>query len=128
MEFLKSAPHFMGVGFGCEHGAEKFDVGLRNPPVHCRLLPQRPVANMEWRRAEGWHSIPDQRRHIIGSRNNRTEFHGEPTPSTMASNGNNKFKLIAKTDIQFSESFEIDGREMFKHACKTGLGGRRLES
>ncbi len=32
-------------------------------------------------------------------------------------------KLIAKTPIQFSESFEIDGREMFKHACKTGLEG-----
>jgi bifunctional non-homologous end joining protein LigD len=26
-------------------------------------------------------------------------------------------------DIQFSESFEIDGGEMFKHACKTGLEG-----
>jgi bifunctional non-homologous end joining protein LigD len=25
-------------------------------------------------------------------------------------------KLIAKTAIQFSESFELDGREMFKHA------------
>jgi bifunctional non-homologous end joining protein LigD len=32
-------------------------------------------------------------------------------------------KLIAKTAIQYSESFEIDGREMFKHACKTGLEG-----
>jgi bifunctional non-homologous end joining protein LigD len=32
-------------------------------------------------------------------------------------------KLIAKTAIQFSESFEFDGREMFKHACKTGLEG-----
>jgi bifunctional non-homologous end joining protein LigD len=32
-------------------------------------------------------------------------------------------KIIAKTDIQFSESFEIDGREMYKHACKTGLEG-----
>jgi bifunctional non-homologous end joining protein LigD len=32
-------------------------------------------------------------------------------------------KLIGKTDIQFSESFEVDGREMFKHACKTGLEG-----
>jgi bifunctional non-homologous end joining protein LigD len=31
--------------------------------------------------------------------------------------------LIAKTAIQFSESFELDGREMFKHACKTGLEG-----
>jgi ATP-dependent DNA ligase len=30
-------------------------------------------------------------------------------------------KIISKTDIQFSESFEIDGREMYKHACKTGL-------
>jgi bifunctional non-homologous end joining protein LigD len=32
-------------------------------------------------------------------------------------------KLIADTDVQFSESFEVDGREMFKHACKTGLEG-----
>jgi bifunctional non-homologous end joining protein LigD len=32
-------------------------------------------------------------------------------------------KIIDKTDIQFSESFEIDGREMYKHACKTGLEG-----
>jgi ATP-dependent DNA ligase len=32
-------------------------------------------------------------------------------------------KIISKTDIQFSESFEIDGREMYKHACKTGLEG-----
>lgn len=32
-------------------------------------------------------------------------------------------KLIAKTDVQFSESFEIDGREMFKHACSIGLEG-----
>jgi bifunctional non-homologous end joining protein LigD len=32
-------------------------------------------------------------------------------------------KLVEKTDIQFSESFEVDGREMFKHACKTGLEG-----
>jgi bifunctional non-homologous end joining protein LigD len=32
-------------------------------------------------------------------------------------------KLVAKTDIQFSESFEVDGQEMYKHACKTGLEG-----
>src|SRR3984885_5775996 len=32
-------------------------------------------------------------------------------------------KMIADTDIQFSESFEVDGQEMFKHACKTGLEG-----
>jgi hypothetical protein len=32
-------------------------------------------------------------------------------------------KLIDKTGIQFSESFEVDGREMHKHACKTGLEG-----
>jgi bifunctional non-homologous end joining protein LigD len=32
-------------------------------------------------------------------------------------------KTIDKTDIQCSESFEVDGREMFKHACKTGLEG-----
>jgi bifunctional non-homologous end joining protein LigD len=32
-------------------------------------------------------------------------------------------KVIAETDIQFSESFEVDGREVYKHACKTGLEG-----
>ena len=32
-------------------------------------------------------------------------------------------KIIDGTDIQFSESFEIDGREMFAHACKVGLEG-----
>jgi bifunctional non-homologous end joining protein LigD len=32
-------------------------------------------------------------------------------------------KIIAETDIQFSESFEVDGSEMYKHACKTGLEG-----
>jgi bifunctional non-homologous end joining protein LigD len=32
-------------------------------------------------------------------------------------------KIIAGTDIQFSESFEVDGREMLAHACKVGLEG-----
>jgi bifunctional non-homologous end joining protein LigD len=32
-------------------------------------------------------------------------------------------KTIDKTDIQFSESFDVDGREMLIHACKTGLEG-----
>jgi bifunctional non-homologous end joining protein LigD len=32
-------------------------------------------------------------------------------------------KLVAKTAIQFSESFEVDGPEMFKHACSIGLEG-----
>jgi bifunctional non-homologous end joining protein LigD len=32
-------------------------------------------------------------------------------------------KLITKTDIQFSESFEFDGSEMFTHACSVGLEG-----
>src|SRR5450631_4232092 len=32
-------------------------------------------------------------------------------------------KIIAETDIQFSESFDVDGAEMYKHACKTGLEG-----
>lgn len=32
-------------------------------------------------------------------------------------------KLIAKTEIHFSESFEIDGPEMFRHACSVGLEG-----
>jgi bifunctional non-homologous end joining protein LigD len=31
--------------------------------------------------------------------------------------------LVAKTDILFSESFELDGAAMFKHACKMGLEG-----
>jgi bifunctional non-homologous end joining protein LigD len=32
-------------------------------------------------------------------------------------------KIVFETDIQSSESFEVDGREMYKHACKTGLEG-----
>jgi bifunctional non-homologous end joining protein LigD len=32
-------------------------------------------------------------------------------------------KIIGGTDIQFSESFEIDGHAMFEHACKVGLEG-----
>ncbi|TWB64613.1 non-homologous end-joining DNA ligase [Bradyrhizobium sacchari] len=32
-------------------------------------------------------------------------------------------KIIDGTEIQFSESFEIEGREMFEHACKIGLEG-----
>ena len=32
-------------------------------------------------------------------------------------------KIIAGTEVQFSESFEIEGREMFAHACKVGLEG-----
>ena len=32
-------------------------------------------------------------------------------------------KIITETDIQFSESFEVDCAEMYKHACKTGLEG-----
>jgi bifunctional non-homologous end joining protein LigD len=32
-------------------------------------------------------------------------------------------KLIAETDIQFSESFEVDGPDVFAHACKVGLEG-----
>ena len=32
-------------------------------------------------------------------------------------------KITDKTDIQFSESFEVDGGEMYKHACKTELEG-----
>jgi bifunctional non-homologous end joining protein LigD len=32
-------------------------------------------------------------------------------------------KLIDGTDVQFSDSFEIEGRRMFEHACKTGLEG-----
>jgi bifunctional non-homologous end joining protein LigD len=32
-------------------------------------------------------------------------------------------KLIANTAVQFSESFEVDGPELFKHACGLGLEG-----
>jgi bifunctional non-homologous end joining protein LigD len=32
-------------------------------------------------------------------------------------------KIIDGTDIQFSESFEVDGPNMYAHACKVGLGG-----
>jgi bifunctional non-homologous end joining protein LigD len=32
-------------------------------------------------------------------------------------------KLIEKTAIQFSESFAVEGKEMFAHACKAGLEG-----
>jgi bifunctional non-homologous end joining protein LigD len=32
-------------------------------------------------------------------------------------------KLIEKTAIQFSESFAVEGKEMFAHACKVGLEG-----
>ncbi|MGY3529279.1 non-homologous end-joining DNA ligase [Bradyrhizobium sp. USDA 4452] len=32
-------------------------------------------------------------------------------------------KLIASTNIQFSESFEVDGPEMLAHACKLGYEG-----
>jgi len=32
-------------------------------------------------------------------------------------------KIIDGSDIQFSESFEVEGREMFAHACKVGLEG-----
>ncbi|EIG62080.1 non-homologous end-joining DNA ligase [Bradyrhizobium sp. WSM1253] len=32
-------------------------------------------------------------------------------------------KIISGTDVHLSESFEIEGREMFAHACKIGLEG-----
>ncbi|GAA0005911.1 non-homologous end-joining DNA ligase [Bradyrhizobium diazoefficiens] len=32
-------------------------------------------------------------------------------------------KIVAGTDVQFSESFEIEGAEMFSHACKLGMEG-----
>jgi bifunctional non-homologous end joining protein LigD len=32
-------------------------------------------------------------------------------------------KMIDGTDVQFSDSFEIDGRDMYAHACKVGLEG-----
>jgi ATP-dependent DNA ligase len=45
------------------------------------------------------------------------------------SGGNTESALATAVDfldqgnIQFSESFAIDGREMFKHACKVGFEG-----
>src|SRR4051794_40734326 len=32
-------------------------------------------------------------------------------------------QLVTGTDVQFSDSFEIDGQEMYQHACKVGLEG-----
>jgi ATP-dependent DNA ligase len=32
-------------------------------------------------------------------------------------------KVVAKSSLQFSETFEIDGGEMLAHACKIGLEG-----
>jgi bifunctional non-homologous end joining protein LigD len=32
-------------------------------------------------------------------------------------------KIVEGTDVRFSETFEIDGAEMFAHACKVGLEG-----
>jgi hypothetical protein len=32
-------------------------------------------------------------------------------------------KLVDGTDVQFSESFEVDGPDMYAHACKVGLEG-----
>ena len=32
-------------------------------------------------------------------------------------------KITDKTNIQFSESFEVDGRKIYNHACKSGLEG-----
>src|SRR6185312_11291758 len=32
-------------------------------------------------------------------------------------------KIIEGTPVQFSDSFEVDGREMYQHACKVGLEG-----
>jgi ATP-dependent DNA ligase len=31
--------------------------------------------------------------------------------------------ITVETDVQFSESFELDGRKMYKHDCKAGLEG-----
>lgn len=35
-------------------------------------------------------------------------------------------KLVAGTDVQFTEGLEIDGAEMYKHACSVGLGEENL--
>ena len=34
-----------------------------------------------------------------------------------------RYPLLMQRHVQFSESFEIEGREMFAHACKLGLEG-----
>jgi bifunctional non-homologous end joining protein LigD len=39
------------------------------------------------------------------------------------SNGRPPLALIAKSDILFSDSFEIDRAKMFKSACSMGLAG-----
>jgi bifunctional non-homologous end joining protein LigD len=36
--------------------------------------------------------------------------------------------MIDGTDFQSIESFEVDGREMYEHACRTGLEGRVQDS
>jgi bifunctional non-homologous end joining protein LigD len=37
-------------------------------------------------------------------------------------------RIVAGTDVQFSESFEVDGREMYQHACSVGLEGVVVKS
>ena len=34
-------------------------------------------------------------------------------------------KIIVETDVQFSETFDVDGTEMYKHACNIGLEAPR---
>jgi bifunctional non-homologous end joining protein LigD len=36
-------------------------------------------------------------------------------------------KIVDGTDLQFSESFEVDGPDMFAHACKVGARGRGVK-
>jgi hypothetical protein len=45
----------------------------------------------------------------------------DTTGSCRSTSENSTWKLIVKTAIQFSESFEVDGREMYRRACAVGL-------
>jgi bifunctional non-homologous end joining protein LigD len=46
-----------------------------------------------------------------------------PYESCRSRSGSHIEEAVAKTDIQFSGSFEVDGPEMFAHVCGIGLEG-----
>jgi hypothetical protein len=85
--------------------------GIRHnhPPSSSLPFPSLSIAHSRQRKAASF--IPNQVRNC-GVRSALSER--PRSPEATALNG---------TDIQFSESFEIDGREMFAHACKLGLEG-----
>jgi bifunctional non-homologous end joining protein LigD len=47
----------------------------------------------------------------------------QPSATAAASAQTIAQAVVAGTDIQYSESFEVDDPDMFKHVCKTGLEG-----